>query len=112
MSAGFAAAMMGDDVFHDLIEQAGRERPHSFGVNCSPCEEDGEYTYYVGDFRDGPPLEARCPVCGSTRGSMESPALGGGERAIQTDDDGGGPVIAALIYGDVLLGNRKEKTND
>ncbi len=111
MSAGMAAALMGDDVFFDLIDRAGRDRPHSFGVNCSICEDEEEYTYYVGDFRDGPPHEARCPVCGGNRGSMESPALGSGDRAIQTDDDGGGPVIAALIYGDVLLQNKSKETS-
>ena len=111
MSAGLAAALKGDDAFFDLIQEAGRDRPHSFGVNCSTCERDEEYTYYVGDFRDGPPWEARCPVCGSNRGSLESPALGAGERAIQTDDDGGGPVITAMIYGDLLL-HPKEASGD
>lgn len=106
MSAGLAAALMGDDVFFDLIDRAGRERPNSFGVNCSCCDDDGVDTYYVGDLEDGPPWEARCPVCGSTRGGMESPALGHGPAAIQTDHDGSGPVIAALIYGDQTLDMR------
>jgi len=103
MSAGLAAAMMGDDVFFDLIETAGRERPNSFGVDCSGCAGDGVDTYYVGDLDDGPPWEARCPICGSKRGGMESPALGHGPAAIQTDHDGGGAVIAGLIYGDQTL---------
>lgn len=103
MTSGLAAAMMGDDVFLDLIDRANQERPHSFGVDCSECADTGQGeggygTYYVGDLRDGPPWEARCPCCGSRRGAMECPALSSGPAAIQTDHDGSGAVINALLY--------------
>jgi hypothetical protein len=88
--SGLHYALRGDDVFFAAIEAAD---PDLFGITCSACD-----TYHVGHFDDGP-MNCRCPECGCNRGSFESPALGGGPATLQqTWDDGGGAVVAALIY--------------
>lgn len=89
--SGLHFALRGDDAFFAAIDAAD---PDYFGITCSSCE-----TYHVGHYDDGP-VNCRCPRCGCNRGSLESPALGSGPATLQqTWDDGGGAVVAELIFG-------------
>lgn len=84
-------AMMGDDVFFAAIEAADRG---TYGISC-PCG-----CYHVARIAAGTD-NARCPECGSARGSCESPALGSGPASVQNQgDDGGEPVLASLYFGE------------
>jgi len=66
------AAMAGDDAFFEAIQDAD---PDVYGISC----ECG--LYYTGNFNFVDPSNACCPSCGSSVGSFESPALGGGPSA-------------------------------
>jgi hypothetical protein len=89
--SGLHYALRGDDAFFAAIEASDQS---TFGITCKVCD-----TYHVGQLEDGY-MHNRCPECGCGRGSFESPALGSGPRTLQqTWDDGGGAVIAGLIYG-------------
>lgn len=76
MSNALGFALRGDDVFLRAIDNAD---PDTFGVSCQ-CG-----CFHIGKFSEMEPHEARCPDCGSDRGSFESPALGGGKASIKAD---------------------------
>lgn len=76
MSNALGFALRGDDALWRAIDAAD---PDTFGVSC-PCG-----CFHVGKFSEMEPTEARCPECGSARGSFESPALGGGPPSVKAD---------------------------
>lgn len=77
MSNALGFALRGDDAFMKAIDEAD---PDTFGITCAECG-----CFHIGKFSEMEPHEARCPECGSDRGSFESPALGGGKPSVKAD---------------------------
>lgn len=73
-NGGLAAALRGDDAFMEAIDAAD---PNSWGGHCR-CG-----CYFIGKLDAMNPYDAACPKCGSTRFSVESPALESGPAAVR-----------------------------